>query len=150
MSTSLKCASARVGGERHCRRKEALFFLNTQNTYIQMLMCCSTKQKMPLYHYEVRILCSIYTHRYGSLHFRALLCSNWAFKVSTPFLPGGTLWFPTNALTKLRMDWIIFLPILHHNSFGNLSLNSSKQVLSAFKNSIKVVRKTWAGFLMKE
>lgn len=47
--------------------------------------------------------------------------------------------FLTNALAKLPMDWIVFLPFLHHNSFENLSLNSPEQALCAFKTSIKAV-----------
>lgn len=47
--------------------------------------------------------------------------------------------FVTNALAKLLMDWIVFLHILYHKSFENLSLNSPEQVLCAFKTSIKAV-----------
>lgn len=44
------------------------------------------------------------------------------------------MFFLTNALPRLQMDWIIVLPMLHHNGCDNFSLNLPEQVLYALNN----------------
>lgn len=83
------------------------------SAYIQTLMCCSTapsKPKMPLYHGEVpNPLLHLYP-QVGNSSFKALLCSKWAFKASTPLLPGETLWCFSNQRSHKASEGLNFIP----------------------------------------